>query len=132
MIAHIYPSVLQALAGRGYAGCLEGVIPGVLRGLIQDPASELPRILIPRTWVNKGSGSLLWTIWSLFGVEKHCRGKEQARMSEQAQRVENENIPQWAQGQGQRHSALHLRADRRSEDSRGRRAIHRLDSVARV
>jgi hypothetical protein len=22
-IAHIYPSVLQALAGRGYAGCLE-------------------------------------------------------------------------------------------------------------
>src|SRR5215204_3134481 len=36
-----------------------------------------------------------------------------------------------AQGQGQRHSALHLRADRRSEDSRGRRAINRLASVAR-
>src|SRR5215218_10064784 len=59
---------------------------------------EVRRIPIPRTWVNKGSGSLLWTIWSLFGVEKHCRGKEQARMSEQAQRVENKNIPQWAQG----------------------------------
>jgi len=29
MIAHIYPSVLQALAGRGYAGCLERVILGV-------------------------------------------------------------------------------------------------------
>src|SRR5215208_7295868 len=27
---------------------------GVLRGLIQDPASELPRILIPRTSVNRG------------------------------------------------------------------------------
>src|SRR5215212_11423974 len=36
-----------------------------------------------------------------------------------------------AQGQGQRHSALHLRADRRSEDSRGRRGINRLASVAR-
>src|SRR5215204_6810171 len=35
-----------------------------------------------------------------------------------------------AQGQGQRHSALHLRADRRSEESRGRRAIHTLASVA--
>ena len=23
-IVHIYPSVLQALAGQGYAGCLEG------------------------------------------------------------------------------------------------------------
>jgi hypothetical protein len=53
MIAHIYPSVLQALPGRGSAGCLEGVIPGVLRGLIQDPASELPRIPIPGSSVNK-------------------------------------------------------------------------------
>ena len=29
MIAHIYPSMLQALSGRGYAGCLE---TGVFRG----------------------------------------------------------------------------------------------------
>ena len=29
MIAHIYPSVLQALAGQGYAGYLERVILGV-------------------------------------------------------------------------------------------------------
>jgi len=29
MIVHIYTSVLQALAGRGYAGRLEGVIFGV-------------------------------------------------------------------------------------------------------
>jgi hypothetical protein len=28
-IPHIYPSVLQAVPGRGYAGCLEGVILGV-------------------------------------------------------------------------------------------------------
>jgi hypothetical protein len=28
-IAHIYPSVLQALGERGYAGCLEWVILGV-------------------------------------------------------------------------------------------------------
>src|ERR687890_842819 len=36
-----------------------------------------------------------------------------------------------AQGQGQWHSALHLRADRGPEDSRGRRGIYRLVSVAR-
>ncbi len=29
MIAHIYPSVLQAVSGRGFAGCLERVFPGV-------------------------------------------------------------------------------------------------------
>jgi hypothetical protein len=29
MIAHIYPSVLQAVSGRGYAGCLE---TGIFRG----------------------------------------------------------------------------------------------------
>src|SRR5215211_7375765 len=34
-----------------------------------------------------------------------------------------------AQGQGERHSALHLRADRRSEDRRGRRG-RRLNRVA--
>ena len=28
MIAHIYPSVLQAVSGRGYAGCLERVFSG--------------------------------------------------------------------------------------------------------
>src|SRR5215212_7539621 len=39
-----------------------------------------------------------WDTWSLFGVERHYRGKEQARMSEQAQKVKNKNIPQWAQG----------------------------------
>src|SRR5687767_11783459 len=50
-------------------------------------------------------------------------------MSEQAQKVVNKNIPEWAQGQRQRHSALHLRAARRPEDSRGRKP--RLASVAR-
>jgi hypothetical protein len=37
-------------------------------------------------------------IWSLFGVEKHERGKEQAPMSEQARRVQNKAVPEWAQG----------------------------------
>jgi hypothetical protein len=31
-------------------------------------------------------------------MEKHYRGKEQARMSEQAQQVKNKNVPEWAQG----------------------------------
>src|SRR5215208_5784596 len=53
MIAHIYPSVLQALAGRGYAGCLEGCFQGYRGGAMQDLGYELPRILIPRTRVNK-------------------------------------------------------------------------------
>jgi hypothetical protein len=29
MIAHMYPSVLQAVPGRGYAGCLVRVFSGV-------------------------------------------------------------------------------------------------------
>jgi hypothetical protein len=29
MIAHIYPSVLQAVSGRGYARCLERLFSGV-------------------------------------------------------------------------------------------------------
>jgi hypothetical protein len=40
----------------------------------------------------------MWDTWSLFGVERHCRGKEVVRMSEQAQQVKHRNIPQWAQG----------------------------------
>jgi hypothetical protein len=48
--------------------------------------------------VNKGSSTLLWDTYSLFGVEKDHRGKEQGQMSEQAKQVKNKNIPEWAQG----------------------------------
>jgi hypothetical protein len=44
------------------------------------------------------SSILLWNTKSLFWVEKLYRGKEHARMSEQAQKVKHKNIPQWAQG----------------------------------
>jgi hypothetical protein len=54
MIAHIYPSVLQAVSGRGYAGCLDGCFQGCRGDAMQDLGYELPRILIPRTRVNKG------------------------------------------------------------------------------
>ena len=54
MIAHIYPSVLQAGSGRGYAGCLERCFQGCRGEAMQDLGYELPRILIPRTLVNKG------------------------------------------------------------------------------
>ena len=54
MIAHIYPSVLQAVSGRGYAGCLDGCFQGHRGEAMQDLGYELPRILIPRTSVNKG------------------------------------------------------------------------------
>ena len=55
MIAHIYPSVLQALAGRGRTERLEGEIAGDRGEAMQDPGYELPRIPIPRTRVNKPS-----------------------------------------------------------------------------
>jgi hypothetical protein len=54
MIAHIYPSVLQAVSGRGYAGCLDGCFQGYRGEAMQDLGYELPRILIPRTPMNKG------------------------------------------------------------------------------
>jgi hypothetical protein len=79
-------------------------------------------------------------------------------MSEQAQEVKNKNIPQWAQGlyynsglmseilvyyddeaiyiehKGKESGIVRFtfEIDRRSQDSRGRSAIHRLASVARV
>jgi hypothetical protein len=53
MIAHIYPSVLQAVSGRGYAGCLDGCFQGYRGAAMQDTGYELRRIPIPRTWVNK-------------------------------------------------------------------------------
>src|SRR5215207_10270630 len=50
---HIYPPLLQAVSGRGYAGRLEWVISGGWGGDMQDLGYELPRIPIPRTSVNK-------------------------------------------------------------------------------
>src|SRR5215213_3450265 len=53
MISHIYPPVLQAVSsGRGYAGCLDGCFQGYRGEAMQDFGYELPRITIPRTWVN--------------------------------------------------------------------------------
>jgi len=54
MIAHIYPSVLQAVSGRGYAGCLDGCFQGHRGEAMQDLGYELPRKPIPRTPVYKG------------------------------------------------------------------------------
>src|SRR5215204_5081203 len=54
MIAHIYPSVLQVVSGRGYAGCLDRCFQGYRGGVMQDLGYELPRMPIPRTPVNKG------------------------------------------------------------------------------
>jgi hypothetical protein len=46
--------VLQAVSGRGYTGCLDGCFQGYQGKAMQDSGYELPRILIPRTPVNKG------------------------------------------------------------------------------
>jgi hypothetical protein len=53
MIPDIYPSVLQAVSGGGYAGCLDGCFQGWRGEAIQDLGYELPRIHILRTSVNK-------------------------------------------------------------------------------
>jgi hypothetical protein len=50
---HIYPSVLQTLAGRGRTEHLEGGLQGYRGGAMQDLGYELRGIPIPRTWVNK-------------------------------------------------------------------------------
>jgi DNA-binding CsgD family transcriptional regulator len=52
MIAQMYPSVIQAVWGRGYAGCLDGYFQGHRGEAMQDLGYYLPRILIPRTPVN--------------------------------------------------------------------------------
>jgi hypothetical protein len=39
----------------------------------------------------------LWDTWGLFGVERHYRGKEDARMSEQARKIKHKAIPEWAE-----------------------------------
>jgi hypothetical protein len=54
MIAHIYPLALQAVSGRGYAGCLYGCFQGYQGEPMQDLGNELPRILLLRGWVNRG------------------------------------------------------------------------------
>ena len=46
--------MLQAVPGRGYAGCLERVILGYRGEAMQDLGYELPRISILGTLVNKG------------------------------------------------------------------------------
>jgi hypothetical protein len=53
MIAHIYPSVLQAVSGRGSAGCLDSCFQVYEGEAMQDLGYELPRRPIPRTPVNK-------------------------------------------------------------------------------
>ena len=53
MVAHIYPPVLEAVSRRGYAGCLDRCFQGCQGEAMQDLGYELPRILLPRTPVNK-------------------------------------------------------------------------------
>jgi hypothetical protein len=53
MIARIYPSVLQAVSGRGSAGCLDSRFQVYEGEAMQDLGYELPRISILRTRVNK-------------------------------------------------------------------------------
>ena len=59
MIAQIYPSVLQAESGRGYAGCLEGCFQGHRGKAMHDVGYGLPRNHIPRTRMNNAPNTLI-------------------------------------------------------------------------
>src|SRR5215207_2440532 len=127
---------------------------------MQDPASELPRISIPRTPMNKGleppSAGYMEPLWGRETLARQGANADERNADERASPKGSEQKhpavgtrallqqrdyvggPRLlrrrghllrAQGQGQRHSALHLRADRRSEDRRGRRG-RRLNRVA--
>jgi hypothetical protein len=66
---------------------------------MQDLASRLRRISLPRTRVNKASKTVsVEYMEPLRGSETLARKGASAGMSEQAQEVKNKNIPQWAQG----------------------------------
>ena len=54
MIAHIYPSVLQAVSDGAMQGAWAGVFQGYRGEAMHYLGYVLPRIPIPRTWVNKG------------------------------------------------------------------------------
>jgi hypothetical protein len=60
MITRIYPSVLEAVSGRGYAGCLERVFSGYRGEAMHYLGYELRRIPIPRTRMNKGERMSRW------------------------------------------------------------------------
>jgi hypothetical protein len=60
---------------------------------------ELRRIPLSRTPVNKGSSPpSVGYMEPLRGRKTLSRGKENKRMSEQAKKVKNKNIPEWAEG----------------------------------
>src|SRR5215217_8520459 len=86
-IAHIYPSVLQALAGRSYVGPLGRVILGCWGVAMQDPGHELPRIPIPRTQVNSASTKVGYT-------ESLASRKEISVRQEQVAEVMNDPLSQ--------------------------------------
>ena len=53
MIAHIYPSVLQAVSDGAMQGAWAGVFQGYRGEAMHYLGYELPRISIPRTSVNR-------------------------------------------------------------------------------
>src|SRR5215207_6217228 len=156
--AHIYALPQYVDSPRPTTGVLVKRSWPVRTGAMQDLGYGLPRIPLPRTRVNKGSSPpSVGYMEPLRG--RKTLSREGASADERAsQKGEEQKYPTVgrrallhqrayvgsprllrrgghllrAQGQGQRHSALHLRDDRRPEDSRGRRGIHRLASVARV
>src|SRR5215203_4125744 len=56
-IAHIYPSVFQAIVGGAMRNVWRGAFMGYWGVVMQDLACELPRKSIPRTLVNRARGN---------------------------------------------------------------------------
>src|SRR5215203_1417730 len=87
-IPHIYPRVLQALAGQGYAGCLGRRILGCGGAAMQDLGYELPRIPIPRTPVNKGleppSAGYMEPLWGRETLARQGADADERNVEERA------------------------------------------------
>src|ERR671910_3236507 len=88
MISHIYPSVLQAVSGRGYVGYLDGCFQGYRAEAMQDLGYELRRIPILRGWMNSSgqdsspihSGLLLCLVGKTIGDMRRTRDETKRAM----------------------------------------------------
>src|SRR5215213_1894661 len=96
---HIYPPLLQALAGRGVAGCGRGGFRGYRGGAMHDPACELPRIPILRGSVNRSKKERRRRLCSEGEQVPPKRSGTQAKAPpERGLRGEQENLPSCTDG----------------------------------
>src|SRR5215217_6246388 len=87
-IAHVYPSVLQAIVGGAMRNVWRGDFMGYWGVVMQDLGYELPRIPIPRTWVNKGleppSAGYMEPLWGRETLARQGANADERNADERA------------------------------------------------